>query len=129
MSETQNPVLPGWFSTGEQPHLLGTKCSACGTFYFPALESFCRNPACDSTQFESVELSRKGKLWSFTDAQYAPPEPYVAPDPYEPFAIAAVELAGLLVVVVLAFAVVRLACKQGTQQSDTCNGAGGCRTL
>ena len=32
-------------------------------------------------------------MWSYSDAQYAPPAPYVgAPDGHEPFAIAAVEL-------------------------------------
>ena len=34
-----------------------------------------------------------GTVWSYTDAQYQPPPPYVpTTDPYEPFAIAAVEL-------------------------------------
>jgi len=37
-------------------------------------------------------LSRTGKIWSYTNACYQPPEPFVAPDPYVPFAIAAVEL-------------------------------------
>jgi len=87
-----DPVLPGWFTTGAEPHLIGSRCSACGTYYFPKLESFCRNPACESTQFETVELSRTGKLWSFTDACYTPPEPYIAADPFIPYAIAAVEL-------------------------------------
>ena len=33
-------------------------------------------------------------MWSYTDAQYQPPPPYVPrTDPYEPFALAAVELA------------------------------------
>src|SRR3546814_5532240 len=41
-----------------------------------------------------MELSRTGKVWSYTDAQYQPPSPYiVAGDSYEPFALAAVELA------------------------------------
>jgi uncharacterized OB-fold protein len=39
-----------------------------------------------------VELSRRGKLWSFTNNCYAPPAPYVAQEPFEPYAIAAVEL-------------------------------------
>lgn len=91
MSEA-DPVLPGWFTTGPEPHLIGSRCSACGTYYFPKLESFCRNPACESTQFETVELSRTGKIWSFTDACYKPPEPYIAAEPFIPYAIAAVEL-------------------------------------
>ncbi len=86
------PVLEGWFTLGDKPNLIGTKCAACGTYYFPKLETFCRNPDCDSSQFETVELSRTGKLWSFTNACYAPPEPFVKQEPYEPFAIAAVEL-------------------------------------
>jgi hypothetical protein len=40
-----------------------------------------------------VPLSRRGTVWSYTDAQYQPPAPYMPrTDPYEPFAIAAVEL-------------------------------------
>ena len=39
-----------------------------------------------------MPLSRRGKVWSYTDAQYQPPAPYRAPDPYVPFALAAVEL-------------------------------------
>lgn len=93
MTEPTAPVLEGWFTTGEQPHLIGTRCAACGSYYFPKLETVCRNPDCDSTQFETVELSRTGKLWSFTNACYQPPEPYVAADPFVPYAIAAVELA------------------------------------
>jgi uncharacterized OB-fold protein len=38
-------------------------------------------------------LSRTGKLWSFTTNHYAPPPPYVAPDPFVPYTVAAVELA------------------------------------
>ena len=46
-----------------------------------------------STAFEEVELSRRGRLWSYTNNAYQPPAPYVSPqDPYQPFAIAAVEL-------------------------------------
>ena len=52
----------------------------------------CRNPGCAGTELEEVPLSRRGKLWSFTNNCYAPPPPYVAPDPFESYAIAAVEL-------------------------------------
>ena len=46
-----------------------------------------------------MPLSRRGTLWSYTENRYPPPAPYPAPDPFEPFAIAAVELAeeGLIV--------------------------------
>lgn len=86
------PVLEGWFSEGSEPHLIGSRCEACGTYYFPKLTTFCRNPDCTSEKFAEVPLSRTGKLWSYTNAAYKPPEPYVAPEPFEPFGIAAVEL-------------------------------------
>jgi hypothetical protein len=93
-------ALEGWFTLDESaPQLLGTRCRACGTYYFPKQSLFCRNPACDGTEFEEVPLSRRGTLWSCTNAGYAPPEPFVASDPYEPFAIAAVELAAERMVV------------------------------
>ena len=93
MSKARVPVLEGWFTLDEQaPQLLGTRCSACGTYYFPRQQTFCRNPDCNGESFEEVPLSRTGTLWSFTNAAYQPPEPYVQVEAFEPFAIAAVEL-------------------------------------
>jgi uncharacterized OB-fold protein len=89
------PVLEGWFTLDAgAPALLGSRCMSCGTYYFPKLKTFCRNPDCVSESFEEVPLSRGGKLWSFTNAVYQPPEPYVQveKDAFKPFAIAAVEL-------------------------------------
>lgn len=87
------PAIDGWFTTGEAPALLGSRCTTCATTYFPPTQGFCRNPACAGEEFETVELSRRGQVWSYTDAQYQPPPPYVPrTDPYEPFALAAVEL-------------------------------------
>jgi len=92
MSDEPKPVLEGFFTTGAEPALLGSRCTGCGTYYFPSQKGFCRNPDCQSSQFEEAQLSRRGKLWSFTNACYQPPEPYCAPDPFESFAVAAVEL-------------------------------------
>lgn len=90
---TLSPVLDGWFSTDDEPHLLGTQCAKCNTYYFPKQTTFCKNPACDSEEFAEVPLSRTGKLWSFTNACYKPPAPYVvAEEEFKPYAIAAVEL-------------------------------------
>lgn len=87
------PVLEGWFTLdANKPHLLGTRCTTCGTFYFPKQNHFCRNPDCTGESFEEVQLSRSGKLWSFTNAAYQPPPPYVSNEPFQPFGIAAVEL-------------------------------------
>jgi uncharacterized protein len=94
MAKTRIPAVEGWFTTDpDAPALLGSRCDACGTYAFPREAIFCRNPACDSTAFTEVPLSRRGTVWSYTDARYTPPAPYVAADPYVPFCIAAVELA------------------------------------
>ncbi len=86
-------ALPGWFTLDAEPALIGSRCDACGTFCFPARSLGCRNPACAGGRMENAPLSRTGTLWSFTDACYQPPEPYIAALPFEPFAVAAVELA------------------------------------
>lgn len=94
------PAIDGWFSTGDSPALIGNRCGACGTVFFPKASNFCRNPDCSGDAFEDVELSRTGTVWSYTDAQYQPPPPYIPRgDPYQPFAIAAVELAAEQMVV------------------------------
>jgi uncharacterized OB-fold protein len=95
MATTRQPAIEGWFTAGEDgaaPSLLGSRCAACGTFAFPAQSTACRNPDCASDSFETVELSRRGRIWSYTDARYQPPAPYMAADPYVPFCLAAVEL-------------------------------------
>jgi uncharacterized OB-fold protein len=97
---TATPVIDGWFTTGEEPHLLASRCTTCSNVVFPPVSSdagaaafYCRNPACDGEEHETVELSRRGTVWSYTDAQYQPPAPYIPQaDPFEPFALAAVEL-------------------------------------
>jgi uncharacterized OB-fold protein len=97
MSST--PAIEGWFTTGPEPALIGSRCGTCGHVSFPAETVFCKNPGCASEEFEPVELSRRGRVWSYTDAQYQPPPPYVPrSDPYQPFALAAVELPEGLVV-------------------------------
>ena len=88
------PAIEGWFTIDDQPTLLGNRCTTCGTVFFPKASFFCRNPACAGEEFEETPLSRHGRIWSFTDAQYQPPPPYVPrSDPFASFALAAVELA------------------------------------
>jgi hypothetical protein len=99
-AKTRVPAIEGWFTLDEQtPALLGSRCTTCGNFAFPKETYFCRNPLCEGSSFDEVELSRTGTVWSFTDACYQPPKPYEAADPYVPFAIAAVELAAEQMVV------------------------------
>ena len=92
MSKKRTPTIEGWFTEGDEPRLLGTQCQACKTYFFPRLENYCKNPDCQGTEFREVPLSNRGKLWSFTNNCYPPPPPYVASEPFEPYAIAAVEL-------------------------------------
>lgn len=87
------PAIAGWFNDDrESPRLIGQRCTACGTYFFPRVASTCKNPVCGSTALEEVPLSSTGTLWSYTNAGYKPPPPFVAEEPYRPFTIAAVEL-------------------------------------
>jgi uncharacterized OB-fold protein len=93
------PAIEGWFTmpeagSGDAPALLGNRCTTCGTYVFPKAATFCPNPACQGDEFEQLPLSTTGTIWSYTDAQYQPPSPYIVPgDEFEPFGLAAVELA------------------------------------
>jgi uncharacterized OB-fold protein len=87
------PAVDGFFTTDPEPALLGTRCTTCGTYHFPAETFFCRNPACDGTVLEQVTLSRRGKVWSWTMNRYAAPPPFPKTEPFEPYGVAAVELA------------------------------------
>jgi uncharacterized OB-fold protein len=93
--------VEGFFAVdADGPHLLGTRCTACATVFFPAERRACRNPVCAGGELVEVALSRRGRVWSYTNACYPPPPPYISSsDPYQPFTIAAVELAdeGLVV--------------------------------
>jgi uncharacterized OB-fold protein len=92
LSEAPTTAVDGWFTTGAEPHLVGTRCSSCGTYFFPPEAVFCRNPRCDGTSLGTVELSRRGRVWSFAVNHYAAPPPSISTDPFEPYAVAAVEL-------------------------------------
>ncbi|HLI54024.1 MAG TPA: OB-fold domain-containing protein [Acidimicrobiales bacterium] len=86
-------MMQGWVRTEPEPVLVGLRCRVCGTYRFPPGCAWCPNPGCGSEDLEPAGLSRRGRIWSYTDARYQPPAPYVpASEPYEPFAIAAVAL-------------------------------------
>ena len=96
-TRTRVPALgaEGWFTLdAAEPALLGQRCTTCGTYAFPRADFGCPNPACGGAELQVVPLSRRGRVWSYTDARYQPPSPYVVPtEEHAPFAIAAVELA------------------------------------
>lgn len=98
MGKPRVPAVEGWFTLDEaEPRLLGARCPRCRTVFFPR-EPVCRNPHCasrpeeEAAELEEVALSNRGRLWSYTSNHYAPPPPFVAKDPFTPFAVAAVEL-------------------------------------
>jgi uncharacterized OB-fold protein len=84
--------VEGWFTIDGEPHLIGSQCTTCGTRFFPRREIACADPACGGREFDDVPLARTGKVWSYTENRYQPPPPYVSPDPFVPYVIAAVEL-------------------------------------
>lgn len=95
-TRTRVPALgsEGWFTPdAAEPTLLGQRCTTCSTYAFPKADFGCPNPACAGTELVEAPLSRRGTVWSYTDARYQPPPPYTVPgDEHVPFAIAAVHL-------------------------------------
>jgi uncharacterized OB-fold protein len=99
MATTRVPAVEGWFSMPPDDvpipadgsgvtgiTLLGTRCVDSGTYFFPPERVMSRAPGYADSELVDVTLSTTGTLWSYTDAQYQPPEPFVATsDPYQPF--------------------------------------------
>ena len=92
MSKQRVPAIDGWFTLEEPPQLIGLRDAESGTCFFPKDVAVSRAPGYDHVELDEVRLSRTGKLWSYTTNHYKPPEPYVSPDPFEPYTVAAVEL-------------------------------------
>lgn len=87
----QLPVAQDLFRSGTSgPALVGTRCTGCGTHYFPKSLS-CRNPACGVKAVEEVLLGRRGTLYSYTVQAYRPPALFRT-DSWAPYAIGLVEL-------------------------------------
>jgi uncharacterized OB-fold protein len=87
----QVPVADDLFRvTADGAALLGSRCTGCGSHYFPKSLS-CRNPGCDAKAVEEVLLGRRGTLYSYTVQSYQPP-PLFRMDPWQPYAIGLVEL-------------------------------------
>jgi uncharacterized OB-fold protein len=70
MPDTQRPrrpIKPGFFTVpddlSETPKLLGTRCEACGEYFYPR-RGVCAK--CMSRQTAEVELEARGTLYSYT---------------------------------------------------------------
>ena len=93
MSKSRVPAVEGWFTLDPtQPHLIGLRDTQSGSYFFPKDVAVSRAPGHADAELEEVELSRTGQLWSYTTNHYPPPDPYVSPDPFVPYTVAAVEL-------------------------------------
>lgn len=93
MSKARVPAVEGWFTSDEgAPRLLGRRGRESGSYFFPPSLAVSANPRFPFEATDEVALSRQGRLWSYTTNHYQPPEPYVAPDPFTPYTVVAVEL-------------------------------------
>jgi len=93
MTKTRVPAIEGWFTLDERaPELLGARGVTSGSYFFPTNVAVSGNPSAPGEDREEVPLSRTGRIWSWTTNHYAPPEPYVSPDPFVPYTVVAVEL-------------------------------------
>jgi len=90
--KTQVPAVDGWFTLGDAPALLASRGVETGSYFFPKNLAFSRNPAAPTEDLTEVELSRRGRIWSWTTNHYQPPAPYMAADPFVPYTVVAVEL-------------------------------------
>jgi len=83
------PIKQGLFaipsSPGEKGHLIGSKCKACGEYFYPK-RHVCLN--CYSQDLEEVALSTRGEIMTYTIARVAPPGAPFQP----PYVIAQVQL-------------------------------------
>ncbi|GAB2634289.1 zinc ribbon domain-containing protein [Nocardia goodfellowii] len=88
--------MADWFTTADGAiRLQGTRCNECGTPYFPRNTLACRNPYCaapkDGSELAEYLFSTRGRIWSYADARYKPPAPYVSAEPFQPYVVAAVQ--------------------------------------
>jgi uncharacterized protein len=88
------PVAEGLIAgTADEPRLIGSRCSNCGTVAFPRQAS-CQ--ACMSVEVEEHPLARSGPLWTWTIQCFPPKSPPYAgsAEEFEPYGVGYVELGG-----------------------------------
>ncbi len=93
MAKRRLAAAPGWFTLDpERPELIGLRGTTSGSVCFPPCLAVSANPGAPFEERLPVRLSRRGRVWSFSTGHYPPPAPYVAPDPFVPYTVVAVEL-------------------------------------
>jgi len=97
---TQVPITDGLFTwPSDAPRLLASRCTRCGNHMFPVQQSCSR---CSGASTETVELGRRGTLWTWTVQSYPPKAPPFAgnvdPATFEPYGVGYVDIDGQLLV-------------------------------
>ena len=87
------PIAEGLWSNDAQPRLIGAKRKIDSEIIFPM-------PLGDAADdYDAVELSPTGTLWSWTIQSFRPKTPpYIGPEDFVPFAIGYVELPDQVIV-------------------------------
>lgn len=92
MRGDRTPVVEGLFAeTADGARLLGSRCAACDTPYFPRVDR-CRNPECERGEIVDHAFGPRGVLWSRAIQNYPPPKPALYDEPYIPYAIGVVDM-------------------------------------
>ena len=63
-TKKQIPCLQGWLTMPpEEPHVIGSRCKACGNYFFPKATA-CQNPRCkENGPLKDVRLGRRGNYF------------------------------------------------------------------
>jgi uncharacterized OB-fold protein len=90
-SQINSELIAG---TVDDPRLIGSKCTRCGTVTFPRQASC---PKCTSEEVHAHELATRGALWTWTIQCFppkAPPYLEAAVAEFEPYGVGYIELPG-----------------------------------
>ncbi|MDO8491242.1 MAG: OB-fold domain-containing protein [Dehalococcoidia bacterium] len=92
-SKKRVPIKEGFLTTPlsdlREAKLQGSRCASCGEVFL-GIQHGCQS--CGATGMETVVLSNRGKLYSYTVLRNRPPGNYMGPDPFVPFAVGLIEL-------------------------------------
>jgi len=67
------PIHEGLFTwPADEPRLIASRCTACGEVAFPRQDSC---PNCTGDDTETIHVSRRGRLWTWTIQRFPPPTP------------------------------------------------------
>ena len=91
-AKEKKPMVEGLFNwPAKDTRLIVSRCKKCGTVVFPKIP-LCNNPDCekDPANIEVVELSKRGKIFTYTYQIYSAPPPFLM-EPFEPYGIAMVD--------------------------------------